>query len=118
VLIASCDHKHLLFAIMSCATELAILKSEIARIRRVHISRIRQFENPNIYLCCQCQSLLKNKKKAEDKHSKIIESRLLAMDLLPVEGTRTVSHESSEIRNLPPDADVIVRLFKYNTYTI
>ena len=40
------------------------------------------------------------------------------MDLLPVEGMRTVLHENSGMRNLPPDADVIVRPFKYITVCI
>jgi len=40
------------------------------------------------------------------------------MGILPVDGMRTVLHENSEMRNLPPDADVIVRLFQYNTICI
>jgi len=92
---------------------LANLKSEITRIRKVHISRIKQLEDPNVYLCRQCQNLLKNKKKLEDellKASKTIESRLLLMEFLP-ESTRLQAASSSdnpELRKIPPDTDVIV----------
>ena len=68
-----------------------------------------------MYLCLQCQNLLKNKKKRENdllKASQSIESKVLSMDLLPEESVRTQPPVSHEMISVPPDADVIVRLFK------
>jgi len=114
-------HRKLLYN-QPCAPELAILKNELSRVRRVHISRVKQLDNPTVYLCRQCQNLLKNKKKLEDdlsKAAKTIESKLLSMDLHPETAraqTAALSDNSLE-RNLPANANVIVRQLKLKCLT-
>lgn len=99
-------HRKLLYN-KPCESELAILISEISRVRRVHISRVKQFDNPNIYLCRQCQSLLKNKKKTRGWSFTSFQDHWKWTTFNATAQTASLP-ESGTVRNVPPHADVIV----------
>jgi len=61
-----------------CSEELEILRAEIRRNETLPpFSRIKELSHPRVYLCNQCQILLKSKKELESK----LQSKIKEIDL-------------------------------------